>query len=79
LQEVQAQDERVLQLQTRLATLVDALVAQASSDPMVPERLDTEAASAVAPAAPSFETSVTVPGLMTFKALPVSLDPSASS
>jgi hypothetical protein len=32
LQEVQAQDERVLQLQTRLSTLVDELVAQAQSE-----------------------------------------------
>ncbi len=34
LQEVQSQDERVLQLQTRLSHLVDELVAQAESDPM---------------------------------------------
>ncbi len=32
LQEVQAQDERVMQLQTRLSTLVDNLVGQAQSD-----------------------------------------------
>ncbi|RZI81487.1 MAG: dynamin family protein [Rubrivivax sp.] len=32
LQEVQAQDERVLQLQTRLTTLVDELVAQAQAE-----------------------------------------------
>jgi sugar-specific transcriptional regulator TrmB len=32
LQEVQAQDERVLQLQTRLGTLIDELVAQAQSE-----------------------------------------------
>jgi hypothetical protein len=34
LQEVQAHDERVLQLQTRLTVLVDELVAEASRDPM---------------------------------------------
>jgi hypothetical protein len=36
LQEVQDQDERVLQLQTRLGTLMAALVAQAHSDGSVP-------------------------------------------
>jgi methyl-accepting chemotaxis protein len=34
LQEVQAHDERVLQLQTRLGVLVDELVQEASKDPM---------------------------------------------
>ena len=34
LQEVQAQDERVLQLQTRLGTLVDELIQQANADAM---------------------------------------------
>ncbi len=37
LQEVQAHDERVLQLQTRLGVLVDELVQEASRDPMPAE------------------------------------------
>ncbi len=50
LQEVQAQDERVLQLQTRLTVLVDELVAAASHDPMpvadtAPKRVVLDAAA----------------------------------
>jgi hypothetical protein len=43
LQEVQAQDERVLQLQTRLGTLIDELVAQAHADKLPAANAGTNA------------------------------------
>jgi hypothetical protein len=62
LQEVQAQDERVLQLQTRLGTLVDELVKQAEHDTLSPVAaaldglsLDLNIASQPAAASPSTE------------------------
>ena len=45
LQEVQAQDERVLQLQTRLGVLVDELVRQAQADTLATAATDVERVS----------------------------------
>jgi hypothetical protein len=79
LQEVQAQDERVLQLQTRLSVLVDELVAQASSDPMASEDASASLFEASTAAMPLDERPVgavdiplddTARHLMTFRALP---------
>jgi len=75
LQEVQAQDERVLQLQTRLGVLVDELVAQAESDPIHtvsgPDATDTEpAALSASDVAASAVTGDEAPAVMTFRALP---------
>jgi len=53
VQEVQAQDERVLQLQTRLATFVDELASQAEGAPSA-----TPAASAAAIEALSLDLSL---------------------
>lgn len=60
VQEVQAQDERVMQLQTHLNALVDELVAQAEQDPMV----DTPTSVAAEP--PPDEAPI----LTSFRALP---------
>ncbi|RZL11450.1 MAG: dynamin family protein [Rubrivivax sp.] len=82
VQEVQAQDERVLQLQTHLGVLVDELVAQAGQDPMA-DATDT------APGAPDWDatamqTLASTPeeepsSLISFRALPAgsSATPSA--
>jgi hypothetical protein len=80
LQEVQSQDERVLQLQTRLIHLVDELVAQAESDPMAPLKSKTPASdglldldldmSAQASASVAAGDSA---GPITFRALPTAV------
>ncbi|MFZ5528435.1 MAG: dynamin family protein [Pseudomonadota bacterium] len=81
LQEVQAQDERVLQLQTRLGVLIDELVAQATSDPMDPEgalaafeastaAMPLDDASGVGADTVDIPLDDTARHLMTFRALP---------
>ncbi len=57
LQEVQAHDERVLQLQTRLGVLVDELVAEASSDPIHGGQTPVLARAAEEPRQPALENT----------------------
>ncbi|HRH18880.1 MAG TPA: dynamin family protein [Aquabacterium sp.] len=57
LQEVQAHDERVLQLQTRLGVLVDELVAEASNDPIHGGQTPVLARAAEEPRQPALENT----------------------